>query len=204
VSILDKQLEQPLNQPERLEGYHICMRKMDSEDIELARQWRNLPHVRDMMIDTSEVSAEQQNRWFDQVCQRKDQWHFMIEYQNKPIGVANIKSTGSTIMVGSPLEIGLYIGEEAYRDNMIAFAPNLLLIDYCFEQLKLDELNAVVKKDNEKAIQYNYALGYRTIEAQPEVVKDNENSQENDNRLIKLKLTQEDYNISTKMLKAFL
>jgi RimJ/RimL family protein N-acetyltransferase len=200
---LNKQAEQQLVQPERLDGYHISMRQMQKNDIELARQWRNLPHVRQMMLDTAEVSTKQQQDWFQQASQRQDQWHFIIDYQAKPIGVANIKSLdGSNMKIETAVEIGLYIGEESYRDNMIAFAPNLLLIDYCFEQFKLDELHAVVKKDNEKALQYNYALGYREIELENR--DENELQQNNDNQLIKLKLTQDDYNINTKVIKAFL
>jgi UDP-4-amino-4,6-dideoxy-N-acetyl-beta-L-altrosamine N-acetyltransferase len=197
---LNNPIESLLSQPERIDGYHISMRKIEFKDIELARQWRNLPHVRNMMLDSAEITAEQQQEWFQKVSQRSDQWHFMIEYQSKPIGVANIKSNDANITVGTKVEIGLYIGEEAYRDNMIAFAPNLLLIDYCFEQLKLVELSAVVKKDNDKAMQYNYALGYRVDESESL----NNTHRNKDNQLIKLKLTQDDYSISTRMVKAFL
>jgi UDP-4-amino-4,6-dideoxy-N-acetyl-beta-L-altrosamine N-acetyltransferase len=197
---LNNPIESLLSQPERIDGYHISMRKIEFKDIELARQWRNLPHVRNMMLDTAEITAEQQQEWFQKVSQRSDQWHFMIEYQSKPIGVANIKSNDANITVGTKVEIGLYIGEEAYRDNMIAFAPNLLLIDFCFEQLKLVELSAVVKEDNDKAMQYNYALGYRVDESESL----NNTHRDKDNQLIKLKLTQDDYSISTRMVKAFL
>ena len=86
-------------------------------------------------------------------------------------------------------ELGLYIGDERYAGNIIAFAPVLLMNDYCFAQLGADCIHAVVKAENQAALRYNLKLGYQV---------------EQTSELICLRLTQQNYVEHTKQLKQLL
>ncbi|MCV2885458.1 GNAT family N-acetyltransferase [Aestuariibacter sp. AA17] len=174
-----------------LTGYQVTLRDVVENDLDQLREWRNLPEVRQFMLSDSTIDDEQQRAWFKKVQRDKTQRHFVIEYKGQAIGSANIKSRGNNIPIeqANVIEPGLYIGEAKYRQNILAFAPTLLLNDYCFNKLGVTKLVAVVKPDNQAALNYNAKLGYKVV---------------NQGELIDISLNFEDYQLHTQQLKAFL
>lgn len=145
-----------------LTGYRVTLREVQEQDLDQLRHWRNSPAVSEFMLSQDPITEEQQNAWFKKVQRDKKQQHFVICYKNQAIGSANIKVTqGESVEAASVVEPGLYIADERYRSNILAFAPSLLLNDYCFEQLQVQHLKAVVMAGNTAAVNYNKKLGYR-------------------------------------------
>lgn len=174
-----------------LSGYQVELRTVESADLDMLREWRNDPAVSQHMLSQEQITQEQQQAWFNKIQRDPSQQHFIIIYKKQPIGSANVKSRG----IGMPLEAaaaiepGLYIADERYRNNVLAFAPTLLLNDYCFETLGAEKLLAVVKRTNSAALNYNEKLGYK-IESKGE--------------LVEISLIFEDYQSQTKQIKALL
>lgn len=175
----------------KLTGYQIELSTVTEEDLPLMRSWRNSPDVSQFMISQESISEEQQLAWFNKIQRDTTQHHYVIFYKSQPIGSANIKSRGVNISLqqASVVEPGLYIGVEKYRNNILAFAPTLLLNDYCFNTLGVKKLVAVVKADNQVALNYNKKIGYKV---------------DNQGELIDISLNFEDYQQHTKQLKGFL
>ena len=174
-----------------LSGYQIQLKPMQQADIEQVRLWRNDPEVAQHMLSQDEISAEQQQAWFNKISVDKRQQHFVIFYKDKPIGAANIKAyyQGENLENARAIEPGLYIADERYRGNIVAFSPTLLLNDYCFEVLGVQKLVAVVKASNVAALNYNLKLGYKV---------------ENAGDLLEISLNYADYQQHSKTLKALL
>lgn len=174
-----------------LSGYQVVMRPIEEDDLETLRCWRNDEGVSQFMVSQSLISVEQQQAWFKKILRDNSQMHFAITYKDKIIGSANIKcaSINGDIKDSLILEPGLYIGDEKYRNNIIAFSPTLLLNDYCFDFLKCTKLVAIVKADNKAALNYNAKLGYQ-------VVKQDE--------LMEIQLDKSAYHAQSKTLKALL
>jgi RimJ/RimL family protein N-acetyltransferase len=145
------------------------------------------------MVSQQQISSEQQLAWFERQKTLLNQKHFSVFYKDKIIGSANVKvapeQASQTVTSADVLETGLYIGDEKYRGNLLAFAPSLLLNDFCFQQLGTTVLLAQVHPENIGAIQYNLKLGY-TIE--------------NEGRWIEMQLLPDSFNAATKMLKGLL
>ncbi|WP_100642149.1 GNAT family N-acetyltransferase [Alteromonas facilis] len=179
------QLEQPL------EGYQVRLRNILRDDLELLRQWRNSDHVRKFMLTDGYITQEQQQAWFEHIRRATNQLHFVIEYRGHPIGSCNIKTRGQAadIFSAEHFELGLYIGDEQYAGNVIAFSPTLLMNDFCFEQLHANQLHAVVKPDNLAAMRYNEKLGYKIV---------------NRGELFELVLDRQHYDEHSKVLKTLL
>lgn len=147
-----------------LSGYKVSLRTVDATDLEILRAWRNSSEVSQYMLSQEQISAEQQQAWFSQVSRDPKQQHFVIEYKGEAIGAANIQlRQGQALQEADVIEPGLYIADERYRGNILAFAPTLLLNDYCFEQLSAKYLKACVKADNLAALKYNQKLGYKVL-----------------------------------------
>ena len=174
-----------------LQGYQVSLDSVQHSELELIRQWRNDPEVARNMLSQEPISAEQQQAWFKKISRDCTQQHFMIRYKQQPIGVANIRTyyQGENLHQARAVEPGLYIAEPRYRSNLLAFAPTLLLNDYCFDVLQVEFLAAVVKADNHAALSYNAKLGYR-IEKQAD--------------LVEIRLSKADYLQHTQSLKALL
>ena len=174
----------------QLSGYNVVLRDISQSDLEQLRDWRNDPDIARQMISQDEITAEQQQAWFMKIQRDPGQQHWMIEYKGEPIGSANIKALYARDLAdASSIEPGLYIGEARFRGNLIAFAPTLLLNDYCFEVLGAKQLRAVVKRSNQAALKYNEKLGYKL---------------QKDAELCELTLTASDYQQATGMLKNLL
>jgi RimJ/RimL family protein N-acetyltransferase len=176
---------------QQLSGYQVRLEQVDSHDIEQLRTWRNDPAVAQFMLTQESISKQQQQAWFQKIQRDSSQQHFVIWYKNEAIGAANIKTfyQGETLDAARAIEPGLYIADPRYRSNILAFAPTLLLNDYCFDVLATQSLVAVVKASNQAALNYNFKLGYR-IEKQAE--------------LVEIRLNAADYQQHTAALKALL
>lgn len=174
-----------------LSGYQVTLRSIGVDDLELLRKWRNSEPVKRHMLTMDEISNEQQRAWFQYITRAKNQLHFVIEYGNKPIGSCNIKCRGPSadIKESDYYELGLYIGDQQYAGNLIAFAPTLVMNDYCFKQLSAKALHAVVKSENTAALRYNEKLGYTVERSGP---------------LYELVLTQDRYEDATAVIKQLL
>jgi len=147
-----------------LSGYKVELREVQQQDLELLRLWRNDPKISQFMLSREFISTEQQQAWFNKIQSDPKQQHFIIAYKGQEIGSANIQLySGESLQNAAIIEPGLYIYDDKYRGNVLAFAPTLLLNDYCFEQLGVKYLKAVVKSDNLAALNYNQKLGYRIL-----------------------------------------
>ena len=152
-------------------AYGVELRPILEENLEQLRIWRNSPDVARQMVNQDNISKEQQQNWFHSIQQRQDQIHYSLFYRHQLIGAANLKTldTGN-LMEAKNLEPGIYIGDERYRSNILAFAPSLALLDYCFDTLKVTNLCAKVKEANQAALSYNYKLGYAAVDTKESFV----------------------------------
>ncbi len=175
----------------RIEAWQVTLRPLEESDLDRLRQWRNSDYVREKMVSTSLITAEQQAAWFQKISHDPSQMHWIIEYKGQPVGSTNVKVPviGETVISARVLEPGLYIGEPDYQGNILAFAPTLAMYDYCFSHFSVTEFSAAVKPDNDAALKYNRQLGYE-ISGQDDFVR--------------LRLQKEAYERQTVTLKSFL
>jgi len=150
-----------------IEGNGVTLKAIERADLERVRLWRNDPDISQCMVSQALISEKQQLSWFDTISDDKCQQHYVIEFKSEPIGVINMKSVcGASLNRESlhscrQIEMGMYIHDERYRGNFLAFCPAVTLNDYCFDQLSCEKLMARVLLGNEAAIRFNTALGYQ-------------------------------------------
>lgn len=151
----------------KLSGYGVDLRSVLQSDIETLRQWRNRDDIRSMMKSTAYITPEQQQSWFEGLEDATHVRHFLVSYRDEAIGSATLSGlsfvSGFTDDLENAKEIepGLYIGHERYRNNILAFAPSLVVCDYCFDELQVSKLIATVNASNKAALSYNKKLGYQ-------------------------------------------
>lgn len=177
--------------PVVLSHYAVTLSLLSQDDLAEVLQWRNLPDIRAQMVNRQPISSQEHIAWFERVNQCPQQLHYVISYKNQKIGVINIRSLDRLPLNQSQnAEVGLFIGEEKYRGNIIAFAPSLVINDFAFNQLNLKLLRSKVRADNQSALKYNQQLGYQLLKG--------------DQDFIPITLIKDDYLSATVKLRDFL
>ena len=74
-----------------LTGYGVTLRRLSHDRIEMVRNWRNDPKISQYMLTQDYISPEMQEKWFQKVSQSETEFYFIVEYQNKPIGLICIR-----------------------------------------------------------------------------------------------------------------
>lgn len=182
--------DSPVNTFE-ISAYQVDLLPMVAEYQAQLRGWRNQDEIRQQMISQDLISEEQQQAWFCKTQYDPKQLHWVVRFRDRLIGATNVKSleTGKSVQQATLLEPGLYIGDQKYQGNIVAFAPTLAMYDFCFNELSTKRFRAVVKQTNDKAMSYNLKLGYEVIEP---------------GELCVLELNYERYQQYTAPIKAFL
>jgi UDP-4-amino-4,6-dideoxy-N-acetyl-beta-L-altrosamine N-acetyltransferase len=153
---------------DEMAAFNVLLKPLQPDDLEQLRLWRNSPEISNQMLDQAEISAEQQQSWFERICSDQRQMQFVIYYKNQKVGACNLKSpTALTVTECEAVETGFYLGEAKYRGTILAFFAALALNQYAFEQLGKKTLLAQVKNTNSAALRFNEQLGYQPDAIQP-------------------------------------
>lgn len=175
----------------KLNQYSVTLSLLSEQDLSQVLLWRNLPYIRKQMTHQHEIKPEEHLAWFNRIKECQQQLHYVISYKDNKLGVINIRSRDNLPLTESDnAEVGLFIGEENYRSNIIAFAPSLIINELAFQSFNIKALSSKVRADNSPALKYNQQLGYTLSEKEQ--------------GFIPITLNQDNFNHATSMLKSFL
>ena len=73
-----------------IKKFGITFKRLEKNDIELLRQWRNAPSISQYMEYREHITPEMQEEWFESV-NNNNNLYFIIEYKGKKIGPTNGK-----------------------------------------------------------------------------------------------------------------
>lgn len=150
----------------QLQKFGMQLSPLTSNHLAQVLAWRNDESVRQNMLNTTIIKAEEHQAWFRRVCDSDTEFHFIISYKNSDIGAANIKLSGNDAG-----EAGLYLCDEDVKGSAYAFLPSLMLLEFGFEQLSLDKIAAIVLPHNKAALRFNLNQGYKIIDETSERIK---------------------------------
>lgn len=136
-----------------IENYNIRLRRIESEDLELLRSWRNSDFVNSRMIATNYITVEMQLKWFESVNNDQN-YYFIAEYNNEKVGLIHVKNIKDNNGEG-----GIFLASEKYENSDLVPRMILSFNDFIFDVLKLDFIYSQVKADNKKAISSSIAQG---------------------------------------------
>jgi len=164
-----------------LEGYGVRLKRLTHDKIEIVRQWRNDPKIQQHMFYREYITPEMQERWFAKL-DKKCNFYFIIYYEEKEIGLINIKDINWETKIGEP---GIFIYEDAYLNGDVAIRATFVLTDFGFYTLGLELLKGHILPNNKRAVRFNKALGYVLCDAEANEWVLNKESYEKHTTLIK-------------------
>lgn len=137
---------------------NIELSPLREEDIELVRTWRNSPDVAKYMYTDDLITEEQQKEWFENITRRLDCKYFIINYEGKKIGFASLTNINPVLQ---SCYWAFYLGETAIRGAGVGSKIEYNILNYVFEELKLNKLRCEVFVENDKVIKMHEKFGFR-------------------------------------------
>ncbi|POY39119.1 UDP-4-amino-4,6-dideoxy-N-acetyl-beta-L-altrosamine N-acetyltransferase [Solitalea longa] len=130
---------------------------LTEKDIELVRTWRNSPEVAAYMYTDSQITKEDQERWFERTKDDSSSKYWIIEYNDQKVGLASLTGISSTF---SSCYWAFYLGDPSAKGGLGA-KIEYNVINYVFDVLKLNKLRCEVFVFNEKVTQLHEKFGFR-------------------------------------------
>lgn len=136
----------------------IELKDMTQDDIEMVRNWRNSPDVARYMYTEDQITAEQQQRWFDKIKNDLTCRYWVIWYNEKPLGVASLMGINKEL---SSCYWAFYLGDVSVQGAGIGSKVEYNVLEYVFNELKLNKLRCEVLTFNDKVITMHEKFGFR-------------------------------------------
>lgn len=146
----------------KISKYGLNLVLLDESKIELVRNWRNDPKISQHMEFRDFITSDMQKQWFDKINNTSN-YYFIIEYENRDIGLINIKDIDYVTLEG---EAGIFIYDDTCLNSTLPFQACFCLYDFCFETLGLNNVIAHILKGNKNAIKFNKMIGYTLTSGQ--------------------------------------
>lgn len=143
----------------QVKKYGLELVLLSKQDIELVRNWRNLPHVKNNMQYQETISAAMQQSWW-QNLDKNTNLYFVIQSNTKKVGLVNLKDINLQLKTA---EAGIFIGETEYLNSTIPVLATITIMELAFDVLKLKSLKAKIGVGNGKAVAFNEQLGYKAM-----------------------------------------
>lgn len=141
-----------------MERKDIKLIEVEKEHIELIRQWRNSPEVSKYMYSDEYIREEEQDKWFKKISNDQTSKYWIVEYDNKKIGVASLTQINLHF---SSCYWAFYLGDTSNRGAGIGAKIEFNVLSYVFESLGLNKLRAEVFAYNDKVVKMHEKFGFR-------------------------------------------
>lgn len=132
--------------------------ELEEAHLELVREWRNSPDVSQYMYTESEISIEDQLNWFKVLQKDTTKKYWIIANRDKLIGVVNLVNIHAQFESAS---WAFYIGDVTTRGGGIGAKIEYAVLNYVFDELKLNKLMCEVFVSNDAVIKLHEKFGFR-------------------------------------------
>lgn len=140
----------------KIRRYGITLERLQQEQTELVRQWRNDQKISRFMFYKGEITREMQQEWFDSIDNEQN-FFFLIYLKNVPVGLINISSID---WENKTAYTGLYIYDDKFLATDTPVMASLAMLDVFFLLFDIQSVYAKVKGNNKAAHNYNSSLGF--------------------------------------------
>lgn len=143
----------------------ISFREIKISDAEKILNWRTKKRVTKYMITDVDFNMDQQIKWLKESTNKKDYYHWIIQYKSVDIGVISISNYDS---VEKKSSLGLYIGSDEHL-GLGAFVP-LYFYNFAFNILGITEIQVKIFFDNINTIKLHLLHGYKFTPCRDRVI----------------------------------
>ena len=132
-----------------------AFRQIKDDEIELIRQWRNAPSVRNNMYYRHEISEAEHNAWWEKVRHDVSKYYFFYVEKNQPLGVVSFSDID---LANKNCSWAFYTCPDAPKG--VGTKMEFSALDYAFLELKLYKLYCEVLSSNLVVVKMHQKFGF--------------------------------------------
>ena len=117
---------------------------LELEEKEMILKWRNHPDIRKWMYNQDEIKLEEHLNFIESIKSRKDKLYFLVKKEEEFIGVIDF----TQLVEKKSVHMGIYSNPNLKGNGKILLNK---IIDYSFNNLKVERVFSEVFAENEKA-----------------------------------------------------
>jgi hypothetical protein len=152
-----------------LSQYGVTLKRLELDDIEEVRKWRNLHYIQNKMQYKEDISSEMQLIWFNSVNNNLNYYFIIINEKGKRVGLINSKDVDLKQKNG---EGGIFISDRDVWNTVTPAVASIILLNFSICCLQLFDRSLItIIKSNTSAINYNKKLGYSVVDEGDSVVR---------------------------------
>ncbi len=136
----------------------ITIRPITYNDTDDIIRWRNSEYVNARFIDRRMFTKESHEAWLENFVKTGKVAQFIILLDGKGVGSVYLRDIDYD---KKDAEFGIFIGEESARGKGVGTKSASLILEYAFNELKLDKVFLRVYKDNPGAIRSYEKAGFK-------------------------------------------
>jgi len=151
-----------------IQGKEVTLRSVKERDLSLMRDWRNKEQIRKWFFDSRLITSQMQQEWYESYLEKDDDQMFIISISSVDIGTIALYHIDR---VSKEAQLGRFlIGEDKYRSRGFAYETVLLLLEYAFNELNLENIYLELFSDNEVALNLYRKVGFQEEKVGPKIV----------------------------------
>jgi UDP-4-amino-4,6-dideoxy-N-acetyl-beta-L-altrosamine N-acetyltransferase len=135
----------------------IDLRALKLDDIGRLREWRNLPEISRHMYTDHEIGEAEHARWFGTAFTADDRKYWVIQLDERPVGLANLYDID---FQHSRAYWAFYLADPAVRGRGVGSHTEKFVMNYAFDELKLNKLCCEVLATNEAVVHMHERFGF--------------------------------------------
>lgn len=146
----------------------VCLRLLRSEDLPATLAWRNRDDARIWFKTPSIITPEQHQAWFRAYEGKDDDYVFIIETKQIPVGQASVYNIKPATQSA---EIGRFLAAPEHRGQGYVDTACAALIALCKTQLSLSHIYLEVLPQNQRAIRLYQHYGFAVTDRQEHLLR---------------------------------
>ncbi|MFO8034511.1 MAG: GNAT family protein [Candidatus Bipolaricaulota bacterium] len=145
-----------------LYGERTRLRAMEREDISTFMRWFNDPEVRRYLLMYEPMSRVKEERWFEEMLQRKGEFLYAIDAETEA-GWVTIGNLGlhRVDWKNRTATLGIVLGEKAYWGQSYGTDAARTMLRFAFHELNLHRVELETHSFNPRAQRCYEKLGFR-------------------------------------------
>ena len=134
----------------------VEMKRLKDEHLNMVMEWRMLPYITKYMNTDPKLDIEQQRNWYNKIENDDSQIHWVIYFNNKPIGVINLTDIDNK---NKHCSWGYYVADKTSRSLELAINLEWNLYDYVFDRLDFNRLYNETFAENKQVVKLHLLCG---------------------------------------------
>ena len=134
------------------------LKKIEKKDLLILLYWRNKEGIRDFNNQYMLLNLELQKKWFMNIKKSNERKMFLINYDDKPVGVCGLINMDKK---NHNAEIAIIVGEDRLHGKGIGTNALKKLLKIGFEKFNLHRISAEVFEFNNISQKFFEALNFK-------------------------------------------